>query len=460
MDLGFETIGNATLVCHDRVPTLVTDPWLDGDAYFGSWGLSHEVPPAQVDAIERAPFVWISHGHPDHLHMRSLQRLRHATVLVPDHVGGRIAEALRADGFRVEVLPDRRWVPLSDRIRVRCFADYNQDAVLLVELGGRCLVVDVNDATDHGWRGAVRREVADHEVAFLLQLFGFGDADMINVFDEDGTRLPLPAAREPLGATIASRAESLGVRYVIPFSSMHRYRRADSAWANEHVVDLDDYRDGFASQRAELLPAFVRYDVLADAVETIDPRRRDTELVDPAELGDDWTEPLEPADVDLARRYFRSIRHVADHFDFVAVDVGGEEHVIGLDGGRRRPGLTFAAPRRSLVTSLEHRVFDDMLIGNFMRTTVHRGAPGGAGPAALYPHFTPYVGKYADNGGARTPEELRRYFRAYRDRAPVDFLRHRVEQASVDLVRRHVAPDSRPYRLARRAYRRAVTARG
>jgi hypothetical protein len=40
MDIGFETIGNATVVVHDDGPVLATDPWVRGSAYFGSWGLS------------------------------------------------------------------------------------------------------------------------------------------------------------------------------------------------------------------------------------------------------------------------------------------------------------------------------------------------------------------------------------------------------------------------------------
>ena len=36
MDLGFETIGNACLIAHDRGPVVATDPWLSGTAYFGS----------------------------------------------------------------------------------------------------------------------------------------------------------------------------------------------------------------------------------------------------------------------------------------------------------------------------------------------------------------------------------------------------------------------------------------
>ena len=51
MNIGFQTIGNATLICYDNNPILVTDPWIKGSAYFGSWILSHEIPEQQMWAI-------------------------------------------------------------------------------------------------------------------------------------------------------------------------------------------------------------------------------------------------------------------------------------------------------------------------------------------------------------------------------------------------------------------------
>src|SRR5713226_4221711 len=150
MDLGFETIGNATLICHDRGPVLVTDPWIAGGAYFGSWGLSHEVPPEIMENIKSAPFAWISHGHPDHLSSKSLTELSGKKILLADHAGGLIRDGLRERGFEVTVLKDRVWTQLSDRIRVLCIADYNQDSIMLVDMGGK-LLVNLNDAGDHGW---------------------------------------------------------------------------------------------------------------------------------------------------------------------------------------------------------------------------------------------------------------------------------------------------------------------
>jgi hypothetical protein len=458
MELGFDTIGNATLIAYDREPVLVTDPWFEGDAYFGSWTLSHDIPDEQREAIERAKFVWISHGHPDHLSMRSLQRLSAATLLLPDHVGGRIAAALRADGFTVSVLPDRQWVPLSDRIRVCSIADYNQDAILLVDVGGR-LVLDINDAFERGWRRFVRDTTRRYDVSFLLRLSGFGDADMINLFDEDGRRIPPRAARrEPPGRALADRARQLGARYVVPFSSMHRYQRADSVWANEYVTDLDDHALGFESRTSELLPAFLRYDCLTDTATPIEPPRRPIVAHDPAEYGDDWDEPLEPDDVSALESYVGRVTHLARHFDFVSFRVGGGTHTItlrGRGGGARRRGLTFEVPRGSLMTAVRHDIFDDVLIGNFARVTVH----GTTSNEALYPDFTPYVAKYGDNGGAYSGDELRAYFRAYRERAPFDYVRHQLEWRSVDRVRRLLPRESPLYEATRRTYQLLTASR-
>ena len=42
--IGFETIGNATLTVFDGKPMISTDPWIDGNPYFGSWTHSHQIP--------------------------------------------------------------------------------------------------------------------------------------------------------------------------------------------------------------------------------------------------------------------------------------------------------------------------------------------------------------------------------------------------------------------------------
>jgi hypothetical protein len=456
MELGFETIGNATLVCHDGGPMLVTDPWLDGPAYFGSWTRSHAIPAEQREAIGRCRWVWLSHGHPDHLSLESLEKLRDKEILLPDHHGGRIRRDLEGHGFRVRVLEDRAWVTLSPRLRVACVADVNQDAVLLVDLGGR-LVADLNDAGERGWSSFVRAAIRSHPESYLLRLSGYGDADMIHYLDEDGRRLPPPAAaRVPPGQTISRMVDAYGARFFVPFSSMHRYQRADSVWANEYTTGLDDYAKGFASRTCELLPAFVRVDFVRDRVDRIDPPALAIEPQPPEAFGDSWDEPLEPEDGRRIEAYFRRFEHLPEAFDFVAFRVGGRELRIELVRRRFRRGVTFEVPRRSLVSAVDWEIFDDLLIGNFMKTTVH----GDARQGALYPDFSPYVAKYGDNGAARTRRELEAYFRAYWARDPIGYLRDQLDARCVrplqagaaNVMRRTLGGDSRAFRSAKEVY--------
>ncbi len=94
MHIGFETIGNATLIGYDGKPVLATDPWLEGSAYFGSWGLSHVVPAEQKHAVQQCPYVWISHGHPDHLNPDAIGVLQGKTGMALSQANSFLDEAV------------------------------------------------------------------------------------------------------------------------------------------------------------------------------------------------------------------------------------------------------------------------------------------------------------------------------------------------------------------------------
>lgn len=453
MQLGFETIGNATLIAFDGRPVLATDPWIAGTPYFGSWGMSHAIPPEQLEAVKRSEYIWFSHGHPDHLNAESLALLRDRRILLPSHVGGRIRRDLEAGGHTVRELPVARWVKLSDQIRVMCLPDYNQDAVLLVEIGST-LLVNANDSRALGWMPLITRMTPQYRRSFLLCLTGFNDADMINFFDETGDRIVPPALQRkrtglPLGPAVARLAESFGVTHFVPFSSMHRYQREDSVWANECGTAVEMHAEGFVSKHCDILPAFVRYDVATDRAEPIRPPPAPAVTLPARQFGDDWSEDFGREGLDTASRYFRSIEHLGTFLDYVILRVGGRDHAVSLSKRNFKRGVTFEAPRRSLVEALKWEIFDDLLIGNFMKTTLHGNWPA----SRLYPDFIPYVGKYADNGQARSREELRAYFAEYRRRTGAfAFLRHRFAARAAEVVRSALTADSPAYRMARRAY--------
>ncbi len=419
MDLGFETIGNATLICHDKGPVLATDPWIRGAAYFGSWITSHEIPDEQLAHVKACKYLWISHGHPDHLSHDSLAELKDKEILLADHYGGRIARELRAGGFDVTVLKDGVWTQLSERIRVLTIGDIQQDAILLVDIGGR-LIANTNDAMPLGAGPFLQSVAANYTESFLLALTGYGDADMLNFFTEDGERIP-PASmkREPFLEGIETHLRHFGIKAYVPFSSQHKYQRTDSSWAEACATPIEAYEGTFRSPDLELLPPFCRYDLLKAEATRIDPPARPKVYVTPEDFGDHWSDELEPADVAKLDAYFQPITHLHTFLGFVNLRVGGKDNRIVLNKEHER-GITFECPRASLMTCIDWKIFDDLLIGNYVKTTLH-GPWTKVGTPALYPDFTPFVGKYADNGGARTPAELRAYFDAYKARGFFDF---------------------------------------
>jgi len=443
--LGFDSIGSAVLIAYDGVPILTTDAWINDSAYFGSWSHDYAIPDEQMDAIKRAKFHWFSHGHPDHLNIESLPLLSDGQFLLSDHFGGRIRRDIEGLGHRVRILKDREWVQLSDRIKVYSIANQNQDSILLIDVAGT-LIINTNDSPDFGASFHVRRIAKGYKNVFYCGLHGWGGADMMNLFDSEGRKLVDPTERRRPIAPRAQRAAKIhGAHYVIPFSGFHAYQREDSAWANALIPELEDYQSEALPVGPRMVSAFVRVDAENGDIRNIEPPRNRLQLKKPEEFGDNWTDPLTAEDAKKIDAYFKARQHLANSFGFVEVKFGGKSHVVDLNREKRNCGITFEAPRNSFMTCLEYQIFDDLLIGNFMKTTLHGGD-------SLYPDFSPYVAKYGDNGGAKSSSELSYYFLHYFIRDPIGSTLKKVTTNSEHIVRTLIPADSGLFRTAKQFY--------
>src|ERR1051326_7481642 len=265
MSARFETLGNASvLLFQDGKPVLATDPWLTGTCYFGSWALDHPLSPEQIQNVADAGWIWISHGHPDHLHDGSLALLPAGKkFLLPDHYDDEIARDLRDRGFEVTILPYRGWYDLTPGVRVMCIDNINQDAVLIIEAEGS-LIIDLNDSPLCGELGFLRRLIRSYprEKTYLLALCSV-DADMFNFVDGTGASLVGPPGERKPGAiwTVARTAARLGVGTFCCSSSQHIYARADSVWANAHRIGWVDMTRYWSRPDVRLVEPFVTVDL-------------------------------------------------------------------------------------------------------------------------------------------------------------------------------------------------------
>jgi hypothetical protein len=85
--------------------------------------------------------------------------------------------------------------------------------------------------------------------------------------------------------------------------------------------------------------------------------------------------------------------------------------------------MSIEAPRGSLMESVRHQIFDDLLLCHFARIYLH-------GLDALFPELVPGVTRWADNGGARSVGEIEALLDTYRRRAALPFLERALGQAS------------------------------
>lgn len=450
IDIGFDTIGNATMICYDQKPILVTDPWIKGSAYFGSWGLSHEIPEEQMSAILDCKYVWYSHGHPDHLNWDSIETFKQKEILLPDHYGKRIYNGLIQEGYKVQILKDKLWYKLSDKIKVMCFSDIYQDAVLLIDINGR-LAVNTNDANRLLiWNRSVRNIIKKYDKSFLLSLTGHGDAEMINFRDENDQLVNPPhlLQKSPIIDVIVSNLDFFGVKSFIPFSSSHRYQRADSIWAEDVAVKMEEYSDAHIKLSSKSFPPFIRYDCSNDTFEELNPKANEKIIYAPEHFGDSWHDTLEADDVISIKKYFTACEGLKDFWDYINVRIGGEEHIIELKKNNFKVGVTFEAPKNSFMYSVHNNIFEDMLIGNFMKTTWHGKPP----LSRMYPDTLPLV-KYADNGLAFTKDEVERYMIEYSKRYPFDSLLQTFQEKCSTIARKVITIDSPFYSIAQKGKR-------
>jgi hypothetical protein len=456
--LGFETFGNATILCFDGGrPILATDPWLFGTCYFGSWGLERPLSEEQMRNVCAADYIWISHGHPDHLHIDSLKRLPAGkTVLLPDHYHPEIRDFLRLEGFAVEVMPYRKWRKLSANVSALCIDNENQDAILVLKVGD-ALLINLNDSPLCGEFRFLRKLVRQHpnEKTYLTALCAAGTADMLNFVDEHGSSLAGSSDQRKRGVVweIARIAAALGVRHYCFSSAQHVYVRPDTMWINDFTLSWDEILRHWSRPQVQTVPPFVAVDALTGRIEA---QPAPAAAAEPAQAEtDDWEARLSEEEWGQVEAFFRRFELLRKHVDFVVFTVGGETRRIAISGRKIAPekerGVFFHAPKLPLLETVKYGYFDDLLISNIMKARLQN--------MELYPHFTPVVAKLGGNAKVFTRREARAFYTRYLLRNPAGFLSWRLEQAVafsiVPAIRRlaDAAGLKEPLRQAYRALR-------
>ena len=263
---------------------------------------------------------------------------------------------------------------------------------------------------------------------------------MINFYDESGSFILPQAAEKPqVGKQYSRKMHNLNCNFAIPFSAFHQYVREDSVHMNQFLTPLEKHYEGFNDKYGELLPAFICWDSNKEDYVKIKVEKLNNIILSPEECGDNYSDQLTKEDKEKITKYFNAFGTIPKYFGSIVFKVGGID--FGIKLSTKLPSLQFELPRGSLMKAIKYEIFDDVLIGNFMKTTL-------IGCPSLYPNFTPAVSKYGDNGLAKSKKELDKYFDYYRLNS-ADYWADMLKFKTEGIVRSFISPQSKLYNIGK-----------
>ena len=134
---------------------------------------------------------------------------------------------------------------------------------------------------------------------------------------------------------------------------------------------------------------------------------------------------------------------------FISFNVGGKELNLKFNGPKKK-GIIFEVPRNSLISACKNKVFDDLLIGNFMKTKLYN-------LNSLYDpkaNFTYEVAKLGDNGMAYSDEDLDVYKNYYAKKMGKEYFLDLFAHTSADYFKHFFKnyQNSKYYEKLKKAY--------
>jgi CMP-N-acetylneuraminate monooxygenase len=163
-------VSNACLLIEWNGVNILTDPWIEGPAIYGSWV---HYPPTKfrVKDLPKIDFILISHEHSDHFSEQTMSLLnKDIPVYVPHYKTGRFAQRVKNLGFNnVFSSNSEEIINLTDDIKLIFFGtSLWNDSSIYIQLGN-FKILDVNDA---GFNWNIPKLVGD--IDLVCSAFSFG----------------------------------------------------------------------------------------------------------------------------------------------------------------------------------------------------------------------------------------------------------------------------------------------
>lgn len=232
------------------------DPWLFGDAYWGSWSLYPKYDVTESD-LESVTDVVITHPHPDHFHLPTLRRLdRNIRLHYPPFLSKIIPTELKKLGFNN--LHEGWWekeIDLGAGIKFAFLrpTSFWEDSAVLVRVKD-WVWLNQNDAGTPLSKGRLPR-INLLSTAFDTAASGY---PLTWEMEDKNKQAIMKGKKSSKLALIIERCKELEVPYFAPFASWWRHSHPNQEEFERSIfhVSMEDLRLAFLNVQSELLETY------------------------------------------------------------------------------------------------------------------------------------------------------------------------------------------------------------
>lgn len=241
-------VGHASMLIEAHGISILSDPWWRGPCFGAQWWV---YPAPATDALKNITpdYIYISHGHSDHLHQGTLKQFsRTAVILVA--ASSNMAGFIREMGFAVIEVGDEAIALGSGGVSCRIMPTYADDTLMAIS-DGREVCLNINDAL-HSAPAAVQETFATR----LKELYpvidyvfcGYGTASHFpNCYVIPGKNSAATAAHRQayFNRQWARLINRLDPKFGFPFAADVVFLEEDLQWANEPIHNSERPTDAF-----------------------------------------------------------------------------------------------------------------------------------------------------------------------------------------------------------------------
>lgn len=148
-EVEIQFLNHASLYFKSNKLKFVTDPWFVGPAFNCGWWLKKPTPDDCYNLVEECDFIFISHNHPDHLHVETLNKIsKNKRILTPNFNSKSTIKLLEDLNFKnIELVEfDKNYISVLDEIRLSFLksGDFRDDSGMFLQLGSFSALLNVD----------------------------------------------------------------------------------------------------------------------------------------------------------------------------------------------------------------------------------------------------------------------------------------------------------------------------